>query len=118
MQTFVQYKTAQLYAPKQLKTKGEPSIEAPHRESQAHLSLPSAQIGFERKFPGSKSRPPRSKGIPISSSRLAALNFFNTLGFVSHFPLTPVSSLRTPTMSLWQKPLILSGKNKQLLYFQ
>jgi hypothetical protein len=87
MQTFMQYKTTQHYAPKQLKTKGDPPIEAPHRESEAHTSLPNTQIGFERKFPYSKSQPHRPKRVPISSSRLAALNFFNTLGFVSYFSL-------------------------------
>ena len=58
MQTFMRYKTAQLCAPKQLKTKGEPLIDAHQRESKAHTSYPGTQIGFERKFPGSKSHGP------------------------------------------------------------
>jgi hypothetical protein len=48
MQTFMQYKTAQLGHPKQLKTRRKSSIEAPQRESQAQRSLPSTQIGFDR----------------------------------------------------------------------
>jgi len=68
----------QLEHSKQLKTKGE--------QSEPQTIRPSTQIGFDRKFSASKSQPQHPKRVPISSSLLAALNFFNTLGFVSQFP--------------------------------
>jgi hypothetical protein len=111
MQTFMQCKTSQLYPPKQLKTKGEPSIKASQRDSQAHTSLPSTQIGFERKFPDRKSQPHRPKRVPISSSRLAALNFFNTLGFVSYFPL-PRLKLAHSYHEFWAETAHLERKKQ------
>src|SRR6266851_4891307 len=107
MQTSIQYKTAPPQAPKHLKTKGEPSLNALDRESQAHTRLPT-QIGFERKFPDPQSRPPHSKCVPISSSRLAALHFFNADSYhefraaTAHLErknqTTPLLSVKQPLM--------------------
>jgi len=116
MQIFMQYKTAQFYAPKRLKTKWKQPIEAPPRESQPQTGFPSTQIGFERKFPDLKSQPGRSKRVPISSSRLAVLNFFNTLSFVSYFPLPRLKPAHS-YQEFWSATAHLERKKQATPFF-
>jgi hypothetical protein len=110
MQTFARYKTRQLKHTKLLKTKGELSIEAPQREPQPQTVFPGTQIGFDRKFPDSKSQLRCFKRVPISSSRLNGPQLFQHFGLCFAISLAPPQACDLVPRVFWAATAHPEGK--------